>query len=993
MNIGTVRSSNGFMRTVSSIVLVTYSMLIMTPSVQAMQQAQSQSETREQIRAAERSDFSKALKGAKEQLRVLANRPDAFNRRPSLEGRRAAKETLRAWRAESRERMQQIRTEFADTGAMLEQKGLPQVIRQRHADALAQFESEASAFEHEVDEALTTSDSRVESEKAEAALQRLDRQNLGRSQQEFDPNNLPNDVLKPNRTRLPKTTPEAFQAALLTDNPSPQFAQASGFDFSQLSGASNPSYLGATTEVVLTDAIRAKAEQLHRNPVEIYNWVRNNVQWQPTWGAIQNASHTLSSQRGNAFDIASLTIALLRASGIPSRYVYGTIDVPEAEFRNWAGGFERLDAAMDFASAGGIPIGAVISGGRVSKARMEHVWVEVAVDFHPSRGTKNRSADAWIPLDPSYKQSQTLPGIDALQISGLDVRQLEAAFVGSGVVNTTEGWGTGFDPDILRAAQSRARDSLLAYIQQNQPNASAIEIVGGRRILARELPTLAASLPYRVVASGSNFAAIPSALQQQITFAFGKDIEGEPIGPRTFPWPALNNQQLSLSFRPATAEDASALRALLPSGNIEDALQFPTSIPAYLVRVVPELRAGETSLMQGTPMSLGSELTFVFNPRFVSAGEKAFSYSVPAGSYLGISVVAGSISTAETQATRARLLDAVARLQSGDPGQVSTLGRSRLLGDLFHAGVLGYYAQYLNSASLAGAKLQGHYALAAGLGSVGYEVEVDTFFGIPRSVKPGLIGLNIPIVNVVGRDSSLTSDRAAFARLLGTLSSVLESAVPQTLYTGSMYPGNAISAVKALAEASSSGQRVYATTSDDRSAPFSAYPVEAQQEISNALANGKNISVHSSAIGIPGWNGFGYIIEDPETGAGAYKISGGANGGMMGFLENVNDATRISRILFYLTGWIGEEAQRSLGAFGAFMGMLTGTASVLDDCIGVASSAQIGVLIAIQLMLSIGLTLVPGGFLFRLIINNIITEIVRTFMEALKYLAGCRNEF
>jgi transglutaminase-like putative cysteine protease len=64
------------------------------------------------------------------------------------------------------------------------------------------------------------------------------------------------------------------------------------------------------------------------NPVAIYNWARNNVQWQPTWGAIQDASHTLSSQTGNASDIASLTISLLRASGIPARYVHGTIDVP-----------------------------------------------------------------------------------------------------------------------------------------------------------------------------------------------------------------------------------------------------------------------------------------------------------------------------------------------------------------------------------------------------------------------------------------------------------------------------------------------------------------------------------------------------------------------------------------------------------------------------------------------------------------------------------------
>jgi transglutaminase-like putative cysteine protease len=57
------------------------------------------------------------------------------------------------------------------------------------------------------------------------------------------------------------------------------------------------------------------------DPVKIHHWVRNHIEWIPTWGAVQNAELTLSAQRGNAMDIASLTLALLRASGIPSRYV------------------------------------------------------------------------------------------------------------------------------------------------------------------------------------------------------------------------------------------------------------------------------------------------------------------------------------------------------------------------------------------------------------------------------------------------------------------------------------------------------------------------------------------------------------------------------------------------------------------------------------------------------------------------------------------------
>ena len=48
------------------------------------------------------------------------------------------------------------------------------------------------------------------------------------------------------------------------------------------------------------------------------------IEWQPAWSVMQSADLTLSAGRGDAMDIASLTLALLRASQIPSRYEHGT---------------------------------------------------------------------------------------------------------------------------------------------------------------------------------------------------------------------------------------------------------------------------------------------------------------------------------------------------------------------------------------------------------------------------------------------------------------------------------------------------------------------------------------------------------------------------------------------------------------------------------------------------------------------------------------------
>ena len=50
-------------------------------------------------------------------------------------------------------------------------------------------------------------------------------------------------------------------------------------------------------------------------------------------------------------------------------------------------------------------------------------------------------------------------------------------------------------------------------------------------------------------------------------------------------------------------------------------------------------------------------------------------------------------------------------------------------------------------------------------------------------------------------------------------------------------------------------------------------------DIRNAINAGKVVTVHASAINHLRWHGTGYIITDTATGAGAYMIDGGFNGG------------------------------------------------------------------------------------------------------------------
>jgi|GEM_PF-5241152 len=110
------------------------------------------------------------------------------------------------------------------------------------------------------------------------------------------------------------------------------------------------------------------------------------------------------------------------------------------------------------------------------------------------------------------------------------------------------------------------------------------------------------------------------------------------------------------------------------------------------------------------------------------------------------------------------------------------------------------------------------------------------------------------------------------------------------MFVNEQNPGEAISAVKALQKASAAGQRIYHITQTNQSTILANihHDADTMAEIRNALNAGKEVITHTDAVSVPGWSGAGYIITDPDTGSGAYKIAGGGNGGfliILGFLS------------------------------------------------------------------------------------------------------------
>ena len=713
--------------------------------------------------------------------------------------------------------------------------------------------------------------------------------------QRFDPAQLPFELKKTKPTK-PKTSQDEFISMGFVNNPLPSYAALGDFKYDTLAGASNPDYLATTDEIVITQAIADKAEELNYDPVQIYNFVRNNIEYIPTWGAVQSADLTLGAKRGNAMDISSLMIALFRASKIPARYVHGTITVDANKFKNWIGGFENIYTAINYASKGDIPIAPFpAEGGQISKIQMEHIWVEVATDYFPSRGAKNRVADSWVALDGSFKTYEYSKGIDVMAISGIDINSTVNSFIASGDINATQGWATGFDNTILEGALNDAQVNIKEYIDVNYDlnKTSLYDIIGGKRVIKAETNILPNTLPFISSIVGARYAKIPSSLQQKMEFyiagttqefAINEFMNGKKI--ITLPMAKLNNEKVTLSFAPATSSDEAALNALLPEGNITDASQLPSSIPLY-IHVKPQLKLNGEVIFELPETALGDKYTIaqkLYRPN------QTLGFGQPreliAGGFYSVNTIVQSISITKLKNLQDKIKSTHDTLLSNDINQISLLTREDIMGDMVYAGTLSYYAQMIAKGKLTARSLDSRFELAGSSGVIGYKPNVDKLFGMPIKLTAGGMSCDLIDTHMVETTHNEIAKHIQTNKSLGVIGSSLEHLVLEQLFATNGEQG--FSAVKAMQVANQEGQKIFTITQDNYQEiiPQLNLAPAAITDIESAAKAGYTVTTHQNRISLNGYTGEGYIILN-STGNGAWMINGGRYGGDFGFLNPV----------------------------------------------------------------------------------------------------------
>ncbi|MDQ1830489.1 transglutaminase-like domain-containing protein [Massilia scottii] len=830
----------------------------------------------------------------------------------------AAKATnIRAKHAQLKTLYASIDDGFASTAQRLKTLKLPAEIQNRQAAAFGQYQSRKAEFSRLMTALEKESDNSSKQLTAMADLGAyLSRQTNKQPHQYTNPKKLPFGM-PGNTVRAPHTTTEQFQASLFPpkhDDVMLAGAIPANLQFVQtvLPALPNAADLAETDDIQMTQAIRDKAAALNKNPVAIYNWVRNNIAFIPSYGSIQGSDMTLANKRGNAFDTASLLIALYRASGIPARYAYGTIEVPAAQVMNWVGGVGKPAAAQNLLGQGGIPNVALVSGGTVKAIRMEHVWVQAYVDYIPSRGAVNKSPDTWVPVDASFKQYTFTKGMDIKANVPVNGEELSAQILQGATVDEAQGYVQNLNHGAAQAQYAAYQTRLKTYISSQKSGATVGDVVGMQTIKAEDNTVLLGTLAYKTTLTANTFQTLPDNLRWRfktnIYAADNLSDSSSPIIEIDQTTARLAGKKITLSFAPASPADQELINSYMPKPHADGTpiqmSELPPTLPAYLIKLKAEFRIdGQLVAQTAGNFTMGSmvrQSNQYFNPANAS-WDGGDDNDITVGEFNAIGLDLQGIGESQLKSHQARLdatkaLGAKYQLNPGDKTPISGLTKEDLAGDIQHSGILAYFALVDSNDRLAalGAGEVKSYRLPS-YGRFFTTAQPHYFFGMVRSV--GFPGVTMDVDYLRYHVAANDDDNASvvrFMRQAGSLASSAEHSIPEMMFANQNLPRNdsrqpqGVSAIKALGLAASQGQKIYTLTQGNRTLHASilqslAIAQDVKHEISDALSAGKEVTVHAADVSVGGWTGSGYVVLDPLTGAGAYKIAGGANGGELLF--------------------------------------------------------------------------------------------------------------
>lgn len=599
--------------------------------------------------------------------------------------------------------------------------------------------------------------------------------------------------------------------------------------------------LNPTIDVQITQEIVDKATELG-TPEAMYEFVRNECDFEPYYGSHKGSVETLRQRSGNDHDLASLLIALYRASGIPARYAVGTVELPVDRVTSWLGVEDGIVAGSILFTYG-MEGTAIVSGPDVVAVRCRRVWVEAFVP-------RGRGSASWVPLDPAMKLRSVQEGLDIPEEMALDAQAFVEDYfdpVGGGVALPRS-------ETIIEKLEA----DLAAYLASAHPGLTVDDVRRVTERVAETLGVLPASLPYLVRSRDTQWSALPADRRYRVRFHLHDG--GSTLVDSTFDLPAIAGKRITIDYVGATPADQAIIDA---NGGI----YFTAPSTVDLKPVLRVDGADQATGLFGVGMGLSHESDIHFL-------EPVNAFGLPQN------VVPAIFNTIVCGASQAIgiAIEGVAENLLTPPPADDTEGLAPLLWDT----AMDYLARVRNDDVRLASLMHGRVSTGVANAIVENVVEVLFSGGVPQTFTwRGLrVDADRSVIGYWPVDRLDASDEEPrdFLVIGGAEGSLFENRVYED-----NFGQDSVSTMKLLQLAVDGGITVYKRW-DSLPLPANTLPAGVRQSIEFAILSGRVATFPASQIvaGDPvtgEWTGVGWIEMDPTNGAAGYLISGGHNGG------------------------------------------------------------------------------------------------------------------
>jgi len=597
--------------------------------------------------------------------------------------------------------------------------------------------------------------------------------------------------------------------------------------------------LAETAEIVFTDTIIAKALELNHDVVDIFTWVKFNIDYEPYYGSMKGSNETLVDMAGNDCDQSSFLLALLRASGIPSRYVRGDVELKIEDLMNWTGG-KTPEAAVAIMQRNKIPTSIIYKFDEIEGVIFDHVWVE-AFDGHN-----------WRLMDPSFKTYVYTEG------TGVDIDVAELHSIKEATI-TTEGNIVSVDQGAIKA------------FSQSLPEVGD-EVLSKREIFVSEKNNLPPYLARGITGDrkpAEEFSTMPESMQVQVKVVMPGSSE------YVTPLSAIAGKRVSLVYVAAYASHQAYLDSI---GGIYN-LVWPYTAA---IQMKPVLQIDGEPVAEGAIIGLGRGQTVrvgFLRPGIYDPLNPVWEFSnkpLLSGNRYNIYITTQKTSTDEL-------------LRLGDEAEERIMGlpldgyltdemideKLRLSGMLYFSVVDGLSDRISKIVNV----------VPVGHVSMGYicdEIKPVYFwiFGL-WAINKG--GSHIDVVRSVKCPTSAIGNRAdevTWMKMVGAVGTNMEHGMIEIVNGGDNSDEmEAVSTVKVFYKASEQGIPIHIIKKETLEADLAG--VVAHYVVKNhirAYVNAGYIAmIPQRGITVGSWSGQGWSVMDEETGAAGYMICGGLN--------------------------------------------------------------------------------------------------------------------